>query len=372
MKEIADTNFSNKFNQIIENIQNKSDFNVLLDTTINNLVDFTNAEGGILSLYYDPLITDNWKYLVYNNFARNSNYFSKITKIITKTYEENRIQILNFCEFLPNNIHIVSFPLNIQNNCKGVACLFIKNYLSDQIFRIVSALCNQIMFHIEKKIKHDIQKKHEILKKQELDAQRYNESIIGACEKIQKINNIIERIKDTPTTILIEGPIGTEKELIAKTVHINSNRRNKKFVSQFCGHIQTSILENELFGNEVKSFSGTKQNKISLIEIADGGTLYLDEIANIDFTLQVKLLRFIHDSCITKINKKMEKVDIRIICSTSKTLKKEVQNNNFLPELFYCLNVAKIKIPSLNERKSDIPLLSIHFLEKYRKKILFH
>ena len=365
---MIDSNLYNKFYQIIESIHDTSDFNVLLDTTINNLVDFINAKGGILCLYYDPNYINHWKHVIVNNISTDENCFNNILGIVKKTYEENKIQVLNQNGLFSDYNYIVSFPLNIRNICKGVVCLFINDYLSDQLFHIVSALCNQIMINIENVLIFNIQKKYDVLKK-ELDAQRNYAYIIGTSEKIQKINNTIERIKDTPTTVLIEGPIGTEKELIARKIHFNSNRKNNKFVSQYCGDIQASILEGELFGYDENSFFGIKQGKQSLFEIAEGGTLFLNEITNIKPTTQVKLLKFIQDRIIVKENNKKEKVNIRIICSTTRSLKEEMQNNKFLPDLFYRLNVVKIDIPSLKERISDIPLLSIHFLEKHTKKI---
>lgn len=194
--------------------------------------------------------------------------------------------------------------------------------------------------------------------------------IIGFHPKMIEIFKLLEKIKDSNISVLIEGESGTGKELVARALHYSSTRRNKPFVAQYCGNLSENLLESELFGHKRGSFTGAHQDKKGLLEIADGGTFFLDEIADISPTIQAKLLRVLQDGVIRRVGDTLErKVDVRIVSATNRSLKKEVEKGNFREDLYYRLNVVTLTLPPLRERKSDIPLLVHHFLKKNAQRI---
>ncbi len=190
-------------------------------------------------------------------------------------------------------------------------------------------------------------------------------AIVGKSEKILAVLNEIKKVASHKTTVLITGESGTGKELVAKAIHYNSDRKDRPFVSVNCGAIPENLLESELFGYVKGAFTGAYASKQGLFESADTGTLFLDEVGELPFNLQVKLLRAIEQLQIYRIgDTKSIDVDVRFLAATSKKLDEEVKKGRFRDDLFYRLNVFNINLPSLRERKEDIPLLSRYFLKK--------
>jgi PAS domain S-box-containing protein len=200
---------------------------------------------------------------------------------------------------------------------------------------------------------------------------RYNFSnIIGKSVPIQQIFELIEALGDTDCAVLIEGESGTGKELVARAIHHESYRRNKPFVKVNCSAIVEGLFESELFGHVRGAFTGAIKDKIGKFELADGGTIFLDEIGEMPLALQSKLLRVIQDKEFEKVgDTKTVKVDVRVIAATNRDLKDEIKSNNFREDLYYRLCIVPIKMPPLRERKEDIPLLVNHFMEKCSLKI---
>lgn len=194
-------------------------------------------------------------------------------------------------------------------------------------------------------------------------------NIIGKSPSMEKVFKLVEAIKDSSTNVLIMGDTGTGKEVIARAIHYTSHRHYKPFVAVNCAAVPHNLLEAEFFGFEKGSFTGAVSRRIGKFEEASGGTLFLDEIGELELSLQAKILRAIQEREIERIggNKKI-KLDIRLIVSTNRDLKKEVQQKKFRADLFYRLNVVKIKLPPLMERKSDIPLLVTHFIDKFSQR----
>ena len=196
------------------------------------------------------------------------------------------------------------------------------------------------------------------------DQGRYN--IIGTSKKITHVFDLIERVKDIDSNILITGESGTGKELVARAIHTCGNRQGKPFHIINCSAIPSHLLESELFGFKKGSFTGAFEDQKGIIELSNGGTLFLDEIGDMDLSLQTKLLRVIQDKKIRPIGASKEiYIDVRFISATNKDLREEIKLNTFRMDLFYRLNVIHIYIPPLRERKEDIPKLADFFIKKY-------
>ncbi len=194
------------------------------------------------------------------------------------------------------------------------------------------------------------------------------EGIIGKSKKIQKVFELIEKVKDIDSNILITGESGTGKELVAKAIHYQGKRKNNCFEVVNCAAIPSQLLESELFGYEKGAFTGAVHNKKGKFQIAEKGTIFLDEIGEMDLALQSKLLRVLQEKEITPLgSNKKQKIDVRIIAATNKNLEKAIEEGSFREDLFYRLNVITIGLPPLRERKEDIPLLVEHFINKYNK-----
>jgi len=192
--------------------------------------------------------------------------------------------------------------------------------------------------------------------------------LIGNSLGMKKIYRLIEQVAPTLTSVLITGESGTGKELIAKAIHRMSHRKDGPFVIINCGSIPESLLESEFFGYAKGAFTGASQDKKGLFETAHNGTIFLDEIGELNPMMQVKLLRVVQEKTFKPVGSNIEKkVDIRIIAATNKNLVDEVIAGRFREDLYYRLNVVEIKVPPLRERKSDIRLLAQHFLEKYAR-----
>ncbi len=193
--------------------------------------------------------------------------------------------------------------------------------------------------------------------------------IIGNSPQMQKVYEIIHRVADTTSNVLITGESGTGKELIARAIHDQSKRSDEPFVIVNCGGIPETLIESELLGYKKGSFTGATQDRKGLFEAADKGTIFLDEIGELGASIQVKLLRVVQERVFKPVGASEDiNVDVRIVAATNKDLEKEVIEGRFREDLYYRLNVIKIRMPALRERKEDIRLLAHHFLEKYSSK----
>ncbi len=194
--------------------------------------------------------------------------------------------------------------------------------------------------------------------------------IIGESDAILSIYTILERVADTPTTVLITGESGTGKELVARALHENSSRKDRPFIKVNCAAIPKDLMESELFGYERGAFTGAVTSKPGRFELASGGTLFLDEIAEIPVEMQVKLLRVLQESEFERVGGiKTIRVDVRLVAATNRDLKREIAAGTFREDLYYRLNVVPIALPALRERESDIPLLSSHFVDKFNARL---
>jgi two-component system, NtrC family, response regulator AtoC len=200
-------------------------------------------------------------------------------------------------------------------------------------------------------------------------ARRYTE-IVGKGPRMHELQQIIVKVSDAPSTVLIQGESGTGKELVATALHETSVRRDRPFIKINCAAIPRELVEAELFGFEKGAFTGAVQSKPGRFELADGGTLFLDEIGEIPIEMQVKLLRAIQESEFERVGGvKTTRVEVRLVAATSRDLGKEIAAGRFREDLYYRLNVVPIFLPPLRERREDIPLLVEHFREKYNARL---
>jgi len=226
----------------------------------------------------------------------------------------------------------------------------------------IDELLHRVKKAIEKKnlLEENIYLKSEIFKEEGFYG------IIGRNSKMQEIYSLIQRISNTNSSVLIEGESGTGKELVAKAIHYTSQRKEKPFISINCGGIPETLLESELFGYVKGAFTGAYTSKRGLFDVAEGGTLFLDEIGEMPMAMQVKLLRAVQERKIRPVGGTDEhSIDVRLITATNKEIMKLIKDGAFREDLYYRINVIKIKVPPLRERKDDIPLLVNHFLGKY-------
>ncbi|MBA3391803.1 MAG: sigma-54-dependent Fis family transcriptional regulator [Deltaproteobacteria bacterium] len=194
--------------------------------------------------------------------------------------------------------------------------------------------------------------------------------LVGHSTEMHSIFTVIERVADTPSTVLITGESGTGKELVAKALHEQSGRKNQPFIKINCAAIPKTLMESELFGYEKGAFTGATSSKPGRFELADCGTLFLDEIGEIPVEMQVKLLRAIQESEFERVGGiKTIKVDVRLITATNRDLELETQRGNFREDLFYRLNVVPLQIPPLRKRTGDIPLLATHIIKKFNERL---
>lgn len=194
------------------------------------------------------------------------------------------------------------------------------------------------------------------------------ENIIGISFPMQKVFELIEKVADTSATVLITGESGVGKELVARAIHYNSSRRDSPLVVVNCGAIPETLLESELFGYEKGAFTGATGTRYGRFELASGGSMFLDEIGDMSFNLQVKLLRVLQEKTFERVGgSKTINVDVRIIAATNRVLEDLVKEGKFREDLYYRLNVVPIHLPPLRERKQDIPLLLNYFLERSNK-----
>ncbi len=192
------------------------------------------------------------------------------------------------------------------------------------------------------------------------------DNMVASSPAMLKIFQLVQRVASSPTSVLITGESGTGKELVARALHNLSDRNDKPFVVVNCGGIPENLLESELFGHKKGAFTGADRDKLGLFAMANGGSIFLDEIGELPITLQVKLLRVVQQRSFTPVGGTSPvAVDCRIIAATNRNLEKEVMDGNFREDLFYRLNVIQVRIPPLRERKEDIPLLVQYFLDKY-------
>ena len=215
----------------------------------------------------------------------------------------------------------------------------------------------------------NLEVENKVLKK-ELTKEYSFQNMIGNSEPMHRIFDLVRRVSQAPSNILVTGESGTGKEVIAKAIHYNGPLKDRPFVTINCGAIPEQLMESEMFGHKKGAFTSAVNDKPGLFEVADGGTLFLDEVGELPLTIQVKLLRAIQERVIRRVGANEDiKIEVRIIAATNRELEQMVKDQTFRQDLYYRLNVINIRTPSLRERKEDIPLLANFFLKKYNDRL---
>ena len=216
--------------------------------------------------------------------------------------------------------------------------------------------------------RESLRKENEALREEVEKASR-PEMLLYASRSMDDVVRMVEKVKDYDTTALVTGESGTGKELVARMLHYGGRRKDRPFVAINCGAIPETLLESELFGHRKGAFTEAKSDRAGLIEEANGGTLFLDEIGELPSTLQTKLLRFLQEGELRRLgDTEVRKVNVRIVAATARELEQEVSAGSFREDLYCRLNVIRIHIPPLRERREDVPLLAEHFLASFRRK----
>ena len=291
------------------------------------------------------------------------NYDILITDI--KMPGMNGVEVLEKSrEISPETIVILitaygSVETAIQALRKGAADYLLKPLDFDEVLvRLKNLIRNKELFRFNK-----------ILRKQ-INTNYNFENIIGKSSVMKKIFEMVKQVSEVNTNILITGATGTGKELIARAIHNNGRRKDKPFIPVNCGAIPDNLYESEFFGYKKGAFTGADTNYEGLFKSADSGTIFLDEIAELPEHMQVKLNRVLQEREIKPIGSSFTiKIDVRILAATNKNLEEEVKSGSFREDLFYRINVVELKLPSLAERKDDVPLLVDHFINKYNREL---
>lgn len=229
---------------------------------------------------------------------------------------------------------------------------------------------DELVVNINKAAQHYSLLRENIRLRKEIRGQNYFGGMVGKNARMLEVYELIEKVAPTPASVLISGESGTGKELVAKAIHLNSPRESRPFITVNCAALSDNLLESELFGHEKGAFTGAVGMRKGRFELADSGTIFLDEVGEIPLALQSKLLRILQEKSFERVGgAKTLSVDVRIISASNKDLKEEVTLGNFREDLFYRLNVIHVSLPPLRERIDDMPLLVDFFIEKFAERL---
>jgi Nif-specific regulatory protein len=274
------------------------------------------------------------------------------------------------------DLSFICVPISTEKNTVGtlsIVKVYEKTINKDEILRLLSVIGSMIaqaviakqagMEEIERLRKENTELQNEL-------KNRYiNENIIGNSSKMNEVFKLIQQVSATQATVLIRGESGVGKELVADAIHYGSPRRNKPLIKVNCSALPEGLIESELFGHERGAFTGAESQKKGRFELAEGGTIFLDEIGDLPILTQVKLLRVLQERQFERLGgTKTVNCNVRVIAATNRELEKEIAENRFREDLYYRINVFPIFIPSLKDRRNDIPLLADHFIHKSNEK----
>ncbi len=355
----------------------------LIEDAIDIVIKVINAERGLFVKYDEAqnsfsIITarkiSNESITDLNQFS--SGILQKVIKEIKPLLYHDVMSDPNLSQFESVQIHriksVIGVPIVRDKKVWGVIIAdsqLDRREFTEENLLFLSFFSNLVSLALDRIIRlEELEKENQILINK-LQSREEIPDMIGNSPSMRNLAQLLHKVAQTEATVLITGESGTGKDVAAKAIHSLSKRNDKPFLAQFCGSIPDSLLESELFGYKRGAFTGANTDKQGLLEAADGGTFFLDEIADISPALQAKLLRVLENKEMIRLgDTKVKKVDVRIVAATNKDLQQLVKDGGFREDLYYRLNVFPIKMPPLRDRREDIPLLTSHFIKKISGK----
>jgi transcriptional regulator with GAF, ATPase, and Fis domain len=380
-KDLSDDNVDSRVAEVIISLlQNSSpSLNSFCEAILDQLIRVTGAERGFI-LFYIPESTEADVIAARNFQTRNLSLeeydFSRT--LLREVLRRARPLLLEDASHDPTysrETSVIKFDIKsiiaspLRQDDRVIGAVYLENNTHPCAFderdpRILEAIAQFMVFYLHHA--HLLPATFERESRVFLDASLASKEIVGRDPKVLSLLEVVNRIADSPATVLVEGETGTGKELVARALHYHSARRERPFVAINCAAIPDNLLESELFGHEKGAFTGAAGRYIGRLEQGDGGTVFLDEVSELAYPLQAKLLRFLQSSEFDRLGgSRTIRVDVRVVAATSKDLKALTEAGKFQEALFYRLNVIPVRMPSLRERKGDIPLLVDFFLDKF-------
>jgi len=373
-----------QFVQFASDLLESFEINTFLKASLDFLIDLARAERGLIILFDEA--GENL-YEAARNLSREDLLHPEFE--VSQTVI-NRVRLSGHALCLANALDdaslrnspsvarlkilsIICLPLKREKNVIGVAYLdncTVRGVFTDEIFNSVLGISEFLAIAAFRAVERKRLNNHVLALEKELRSKYQLEGMVGHHPKIIKVFKLVSQIADTDASVLIYGESGTGKELVARALHFNNRTRCKNmFIPVNCGAIPDTLLESEMFGYARGAFTGALQEKMGWFEMAEGGTIFLDEINDLPLPLQVKLLRILQTGEYSRIGStELRRCSVRVVAASSKNLLEQVELHLFRKDLYYRLNVIEIELPPLRERQSDIPLLACHFLKLYGDK----
>jgi Nif-specific regulatory protein len=380
-RKIISVQYLDTFSKLAELISSNLGDDNFIQNILDLVIKATNAERGALFIK----TAKGMEFSAGRDIDRTTiKDASELSKTAIKELDKNKIvfarDALSDPQFsikksvMLNQIHsLLCIPLSVSRNVIGA--IYLDSRLSTGIFGpqdkdFLLTISRILASVIEKSIAFRAITEENILLKTNIIREIGSGYMLGKSKKMKGIYQLIDSVAQTNSPVLILGETGTGKGMIARFIHMKSKRQNKKFLAINCGTIPETLLESELFGHKRGAFTGAISDKRGLLEEAEAGTIFLDEISNTSLSFQGKLLEAIEEKKIRRVGETTTRnIDVRFLFATNKDLEIEIEDSRFRKDLFYRINVFNIEVPPLRERTSDIPLLAQFFLDKYRKEI---
>lgn len=368
-------------NKVTKTINSIMDYPVLLEKVMDLALETVNAERGAIILED----ANNLEFAVARDISKeNLKALADLSSsVVRKVITEGKPILLHDVQddqrfkeaksVVKHDIRsVLCVPLTSRGKLSGVIYADTRSrrgvFTSEEL-EFLAAFSDQAGIAIENARLHSMLAQENVHLKQELMHENLFSNIVGRSASMQRVFDILRKILNSNVPVLISGETGTGKEQVARALHYNGPRKDARFVPIYCGSLPLALFESELFGYKKGAFTGASQDKKGFFDEANGGTLFLDEITDISPDVQAKLLRVLQEQEFFRIgDTSPRRVDVRVISATNKNIETEIKNNRFREDLFYRLNVVRVELPPLRERKGDISLLSGHFLTKSAKE----
>ncbi len=368
--------------EITQIINSILDLKELLNKVMDLAIEIVRAERGLIFLYRGE--TDEMEMVVARNMERQTikdatEYSRSVLKEVGRgraILSHDAVTDARFKEFRSVSMYqirsLLCVPLRIKERVIGTVYVDTRKpgvVFGEEDLRFLEAFANQASVAIENARLYDQVRQENQYLKQAVQERYGYESIVGRSPKMREVFTILTRVAHSNLPVMIRGESGTGKELVARAIHHNSARRDRKFFSENCAALPETLLESELFGHMRGSFTGADATRRGLFELADGGTLFLDEIGDMSMSMQSKLLRALQDGEVRPVGSETtHHVDVRVVSATNRDLEAMVKARTFREDLYFRLKVITVRIPALRDRRDDVPLLVDHFLGKIARE----